>query len=203
MTKRAKVLRDDELEALQRPFRDGSASSRRVLLALHLGVGCGLRSQEIAGCRWSDLDLEDGRIYVRPSIAKGGRTRSWFLAAPTVRLLKAYREQLGEIAADSPLFPSRKGGDCVTASHMREIIKGAFRTAGIARPGLSSHALRHTFAVQIYQHSRDLELCRRALGHARVSTTQTYLAGLGELLDYRPEIEAALTYLAHLFSGGK
>lgn len=187
-----KVLSDQELVAVQEPFRDGSKESRRTLLALQLGLGCGLRSAEIAGARWGDLDLAEGRIYVRGSVAKGGRPRAWYLSRPCVRLLELYRENFAEITPDTPVFPSRKGGRPVSPSHMRALLSRAFEAAGVARPGLSSHSLRHSFATRLYKQTRDVELVRRALGHSKLETTQTYLRGLAILEDRIEDVRAVV-----------
>jgi len=181
----AKILRDHELEALRLAH---AWAQIRIRTALELGLCCGLRSQEIAGLRWGDVDLPGRRLYVPPSIAKGGRGRTCYLLEAMAILLRDYRRTAFRYTtARTPLFPSRKGGEPVTPGQIRRMISEAFVRAGIARPGLSSHALRHTFAVHVYRESRDLELVRRLLGHRRLRTTMIYLEGLGELVGYRSE----------------
>jgi site-specific recombinase XerD len=40
--------------------------------------------------------------------------------------------------------------------------------------GKSAHALRHTFATRIYQHTGDILVTQQALGHASVASTVIY-----------------------------
>jgi site-specific recombinase XerD len=42
----------------------------------------------------------------------------------------------------------------------------------------SVHALRHAFAVRLYQNTRDIYLVSKALGHANVSVTEIYLRSI-------------------------
>ena len=50
---------------------------------------------------------------------------------------------------------------------------------GRIRHQYSWHDLRHYFAVNLYRKTRDVYAVKEALGHATVSITEVYLAGLG------------------------
>ena len=43
----------------------------------------------------------------------------------------------------------------------------------------SVHDFRHYFAVKLYRETQDVYAIKAALGHATVSVTEVYLAGLG------------------------
>ena len=43
----------------------------------------------------------------------------------------------------------------------------------------SVHDLRHAFAVRLYETTRDVYQVEKALGHATVAVTETYLRSLG------------------------
>jgi site-specific recombinase XerD len=49
---------------------------------------------------------------------------------------------------------------------------------GIARP----HALRHSFAVGLYERCGDLAVVQRALGHASIASTLRYASATDEQL---------------------
>jgi integrase len=52
------------------------------------------------------------------------------------------------------------------------------RAAGVkswARDGVSAHALRHTCASDVLEHSKDLRAVQDMLGHRHLQTTSVYL----------------------------
>ena len=51
--------------------------------------------------------------------------------------------------------------------------------AGQISARYSCHDLRHAFAVRIYQSTHDVYRVEKALGHANVGVTETYLRSLG------------------------
>ncbi len=51
--------------------------------------------------------------------------------------------------------------------------------AGTIKAEYSCHDLRHAFAVRIYQGTHDVYQVEKALGHANVAVTETYLRSLG------------------------
>lgn len=50
---------------------------------------------------------------------------------------------------------------------------------GAIRYAYSAHDFRHAYAVRVYEETRDVYRVMRALDHANVQTTVTYLAGIG------------------------
>lgn len=51
--------------------------------------------------------------------------------------------------------------------------------AGEIRARYSVHDLRHAFAVRLYQATHDVYQVEKALGHANVAVTETYLWSIG------------------------
>jgi site-specific recombinase XerD len=56
---------------------------------------------------------------------------------------------------------------------------GKLYTAEKLRAKYSVHDLRHSFAVKLYQETKDVYAAEKALGHANVGVTETYLRSLG------------------------
>jgi site-specific recombinase XerD len=54
-------------------------------------------------------------------------------------------------------------------------LRRALRRAGIKKPGMSLHKLRHSFACLMLQGGCDLFSLSRLLGHTRLDTTAIYL----------------------------
>jgi len=59
--------------------------------------------------------------------------------------------------------------------------KSKMTARGIIEPGHTIYSFRHTAAIDLYQKTKDVALLQRIMGHADITTTMTYLRGLGEL----------------------
>lgn len=179
---------EDMGKLLDAPDRE-SVAGRRNHAILELFYASGLRLSELV-----DLDLEDvnlsGRIVrVR---GKGGKERLVPFNAPAAAALRAMladaRGSRGESVRDArgrrrtPLFRNLQGGRLTTRSVDR-VVRRSVRDAHLA-PGISPHALRHTFATHLLQAGADLRAIQELLGHSRLSTTQRYThLDVGRVLD--------------------
>ena len=156
-----------ELLKATREFDDPVAK-----VAILLGFLCGLRVDEIAALRWSDLDFRDQLIHVT---GKGGKTRSVPLEATTSRALSALPHQCEFVLA------RRYGawGPYTTAGlrdKVRRLCVKAFGTNPYTlQPNAykAIHALRHTFGVMMHEQVGSLET-QMLMGHESLTTTQRY-----------------------------
>jgi integrase len=57
---------------------------------------------------------------------------------------------------------------------------GKLVKAGTIKAPYSVHDLRHYYAVNEYRRDRDIYRLEKALGHASITVTESYLKGLGE-----------------------
>jgi len=83
--------------------------------------------------------------------------------------------------AKAPIIVSLAGnnrGKRLSRDGVRKIVNRYLEQIGLrcARDELklSNHALRHTFATQVYASTRDLRLVQQALGHQNPQTTARY-----------------------------
>lgn len=147
-------------------FLGGFRSMRDRVLAL-LMVGAGLRCEEAARARVGDFR---GRVWFVPC-GKGGRSR-------TAIVRPEFRDVLGRMCegrpADGLVAPNAVGG----VSDLRNVRRAFRRASGWSGVECHPHLLRHTYAVAL---ARVLPLVyvQRSLGHARATTTDIYLRGLG------------------------
>lgn len=149
----------------------GAWTRLRDQALLTLLWGCGLRISEALSLRGSDLPIGDALRIT----GKGGKMR----LAP---VLPAVREAMDAYLAASPfpaiaaepVFRANRGGP-LTPRHAQATVQ---RLRG--RLGLSDratpHALRHAFATHLLGAGADLRSIQELLGHASLSTTQTYTA---------------------------
>jgi len=140
---------------------------------LELLYATGLRADELAGLKISDLNLDIG--YLR-CLGKGSRERIVPLGraaiAATVEYLAQLRPELARPFSDEALLLSRTGRPLGRIEIWRLIKKYAVR-AGMPR-NLTVHTLRHCFATHLLAGGADLRSIQEMLGHVDIATTQIY-----------------------------
>jgi len=137
-----------------------------------LCYAAGLRAEEVVMLDVSSLDADAEELRVE---GKGGRTRVLPAGELAWRALESYLER-GRPAlatgADPALFIS-KSGLRLSTSDVRRRLQNAVRRAAV-RAGVTPHTLRHSFATHLLEGGADLRVIQELLGHASISTTQTY-----------------------------
>jgi len=137
-----------------------------------LAYSAGLRAEELVGVDVTDLDPDGEELRVH---GKGGRTRIVPAGEPAWRALEAYTERGRPALASAPdpaLFLSRSGRRLST-SDVRRRLRLAVRRVAL-QSGVTPHTLRHSFATHLLEGGADLRAIQEMLGHASISTTQTY-----------------------------
>lgn len=147
---------------------DATPLAPRDRALLELLYGSGLRVGEAEALDWSDLDFEQGLVWVRR--AKGGKQRRVPVGPPALRALQALKSSVDAERSD-PVFRNARGGRLSQRS-MRRIVKDCGLVAGLG--GLHPHAMRHSFATHLLDNGADLRGIQELLGHADLSTTQRY-----------------------------
>jgi integrase/recombinase XerC len=161
-------LSEDEMVALVEAAAGEDPLGRRDRAILELFYASGLRLSELVG-----LDLEDvnlGSKIVRV-LGKGGRQRLVPFNASTASAIRAYLTHRGARDTEA-LFLNHRGGR-LTVRSVDRIVRRYAMASG-ARPGISPHALRHSFATHLLQRGADLRVIQELLGHARLGTTERY-----------------------------
>ena len=154
-----------------------------------LAVATGMRQGELLGLRWSDVDLEAGRIAVQHALIRVGR--EWHLAEPktprsrrqiriglrTVEALRAHRlrqaQQLLTLGARpdaGTLVFTDRWGDPVVGSRLTERhLKPLLGRLGL--PAIRFHDLRHTAATLLLVEGVNPKVVSEMLGHSSVTIT--------------------------------
>ena len=167
------VLTDPERKRMVKELaaRKGEAAARdRVILEVLLGTG--IRLAELVGLDIADVDLDGKRITVH---VKGGRTETRFLNTDLRRLLRHYLRRRANADSESPALFLSNRGQRISTRQVQARFQQWLGWAGIDRPGLSPHSLRHTFGTRLYRKTRDLVLVGKALGHRTTEATRVYV----------------------------
>jgi integrase/recombinase XerC/integrase/recombinase XerD len=138
-----------------------------------VAYGCGLRAEELVNLDVQDLDPDAEEMRVT---GKGSKTRIVPAGEPAWRALELYLDRArpklaNDVAtsrAEPALFLSKSGRRLSTSDVRRRL-----RHAG-GGPGVTPHTLRHSFATHLLEGGADLRAIQELLGHASISTTQTY-----------------------------
>jgi integrase len=174
-----------------RTFLDGTAGHHHGCL-FRLAAMTGMRRGELVGLRWADVNLDDGRVFVRHTITtikgelvagnvKTTRSRRVVDVDPaTVVVLRQHRARqveqrllVGNGYTDRDLVFALPDGspwnpDAVGKSFAREVERSEL-------PRIRFHDLRHGHATHMLAAGVNVKLVSERLGHATTSfTLDTY-----------------------------
>jgi integrase len=171
-------------------------AAHRLLPIAALAIGAGLRRGELCALRWSDVDLDAGRLRVSGSMeqtraglrlkepkTRHGRRRILlpeFAVAALREHLKRLLERrlgrgLGRPEATDWVFPLEDGSPC-PPDYLSRLWKRAISARKL--PRISLHGLRHSHASALIAAGVDPLTISRRLGHGTPSFT---LATYGHL----------------------
>jgi site-specific recombinase XerD len=162
------VLKANEMVELLERIPASTPLDLRDRAMFELAYAAGLRAEELTLLDTTSADPDGEQVRVE---GKGGRTRYVPVGEHAWRALDHYLSR-GRTALDAgesaALFLS-KSGRRLSTSDVRRRLKLQAR-----RLGISPHTLRHSFATHLLEGGADLRTIQELLGHASISTTQTY-----------------------------
>ena len=141
----------------------------RDVALLTLLYGAGLRISEGLGLKRGDVPLGSSLSV----LGKGRKERS----IPILPVVREAVERYGALipfsgARGDALFLSRRGKP-MSAREAQALMQRLRSRLGLSERA-TPHALRHSFATHLLAHGADLRAVQELLGHASLSTTQTY-----------------------------
>lgn len=173
-----------------------AARNTKFATALILLLQTGIRSGELRGLRWADVDLDAATMTVSRQITyltkgpvvqspKSGRIRRIVLMPETVALLRRHRaDQAAQRLAHGGWVDDDLSADLVfRRKDGRPLAGNALRApatrvgAAIGLPGLHPHDLRHSYAVAAIRSGIDVKTVQNNLGHATAAMTLDVYAG--------------------------
>jgi integrase len=163
--RRERYLSLEEIVRLGRAFnelaKEGANAKAIAIARLWALTGC--RRDEIAGLRWSEVDLKRGLLVLNES-KTGKSVRPLGLAA--IKLLR----QIKRSDKSDYVFPAESG-----LGHYQGVKKLWPRIVKKAKlPGVTPHTLRHTMGSTAVSSGEALMMAGAILGHANPRSTAIY-----------------------------
>lgn len=150
-----KYLLSPERERLEEILGTYQDKDARNCLLLWLGLKTGARAQEILNLRKDDINRYDESVFIRG--IKNSNDREIPLRHELFLRLARFAD-------------SHSGSMVFDISYQR-----LWQIWEFYRPiPKKFHALRHTFAIELYQKTKDLRLVQVALGHRNITNTMIY-----------------------------
>jgi integrase/recombinase XerC len=161
--------------------RSGKFTPIRNWFMIELGLNAGLRVEEMATLKISDLIIDDDRSSITV-LGKGNKRRAVWINADFKRkcqLYLGYKKRYGySLEEDSYLLNNLKGGK-ISKRALQKFFKIIMSKAELPAH-FHIHCLRHTYTTFLLTASNfNYRFVQQQLGHSSIMTTQVY-AGIIE-----------------------
>lgn len=179
-----KYFTEKQIKALRRTVRDRAVLDKkkkkvtgiREHMVIDLLTSTGLRVSEAANVRCGDLKIGYGQSEVFVREGKGSVSGHVEIPDSLKKHLKQFlkwKVDRGEATGkDDHLFIGQRGP--WTAQAIQQIVKKYLKALGLYESGKSVHALRHSYAVQLYAKEKDLRAVQKQLRHVSIQSTLVY-----------------------------
>jgi integrase/recombinase XerC len=166
------IFTHEETEKLFSSTIDNDELSIRDLAMFDLIYSCGLRVSECSAMKMNDISLKERKISI---IGKGNKERIVFFGTKTKvnleKWLKVRENTYNKLLIDTVFISKQKKTISVRTIQTR--LKQFCKKRGIYK-NVYPHMLRHSFATDMLQASKDLRSVQELLGHKNIATTQIY-----------------------------
>ncbi|GJM43205.1 MAG: hypothetical protein DHS20C21_00470 [Gemmatimonadota bacterium] len=167
-------MRFHDFQAYERLLEAANQIDPRAHLVVLLAGQAGLRSGEIVGLEWDDIDHERLQLRVARSVWKGhintpksGRPRLIPMTSRLAAALDAHRH----IRCRRVLC--HRTGRFFKQKDVQKLVQKAERLADLDHIGV--HALRHTFCSHLAMKGAPTKAIQELAGHSELVTTQRYM----------------------------
>jgi len=179
-----KFFTKSEIKALRKFMREKAESdlfnnrktSIKEWLLIDLLTSTGLRASEVCNLKVGDLAIGYGKSEIVVRNGKGNTCATIQIPSSLKTHLKEFikwKKRIGEPVDDDAFLLLGQRGK-MTRQGVNQIVKKNLKKLGLYEPGKAVHALRHSYAVNVYQKSKDLRLVQKQLRHRNIQTTTIY-----------------------------
>ena len=165
---KTKFLSSQEYERLATTLDKFELKDFRNVALIYAMMHTGARPSELLAVTTGDLNEEGKSVFIRG--LKGSRDRE-------IPLPPKVFARLIQVAAQNYVLNGCKD-ERVFPIALRTL-QGIWHQYRPSKKGIKS--LRHTFAIRLYQKTKDVRLVQMALGHKSMSNTQVYVEYLYSL----------------------
>ena len=167
-----KYLSLEKVKRISNVFNlSNSRNAIRDNTIITLFLNCGLRLSELSGINICNINLNKRTINV---IGKRNKERVVYLNKKTINSIKEYLSLKKIIDYKGPLFTYGQNKRLSIYS-IEKICHKAFKLANLSEYDYTVHSLRHTAAVNIYRHTKDILVLKEFLGHVSVLSSEVYM----------------------------
>jgi integrase len=194
-TPRERVLTDDELGAV---YNAAGKASEPWDVLVRLLILTGQRRGEVAGMRWSELDLGKGVWALPGERTKNRQPHTVPLTAEAVAFLRTVKRRKGsDLVFEGPRKTAFSG-----FGRLKEMLDAEIAKAGKPIPAWTMHDLRRTTATGFQRLGVRLEVTEAVLNH--VSGSRSGIVGVYQRHGWEEEKVAALrAWAAHVISAAQ
>lgn len=179
-SEKIKKLKRTLKESRDRALRENKAIPVRDWFMVELGLFTGLRVDEMAKLKASDLYLPKEPSFLIVRKGKGNKPRTvYFSKTFRNECLFYLRWKEKALPQSDHLFINTRG-EQLTKRTLQKSFKRCIRKTGLDSH-YSIHCLRHTYGSFLYKSSNhNLRLVQEQLGHSSIRTTQVYASLLDD-----------------------
>ena len=158
-------LTESEVDQIMKSAKQGRYGQRDWLMVL-MAFRHGLRVSELCDLKWSDVDFEQGTIYIRR--LKGSKDSTHYLESEETRPLKSLKKK-----SNGPyIFESERGGPISSAGFRKQLARWGEK-AELGFP-INPHMLRHACGYALANRGMDTRSLQAYLGHSSITHTVRY-----------------------------
>ena len=154
----------------------GRQAARDIFIVM---IDGGFRINEASVLKWSDIDFDNGVIYLYRSKVSNDD----FI--PMTNRLRSTLQNRKRMVDGEYVFPGKFGGHKTIKNN--RALEAAFQRAGVTN--ISSHNLRKTFATRLLNRGAAITDVQHLLGHSSVKTTERAYAAFVKNERFRQTID--------------